>query len=38
MVTDYSSEKYLAVGLLLSYDHSIYRKLIEYMGNNYAMG
>ena len=38
MVTSYTREAYLAVNLLLSCDRSIYGKLVEDMGNIYAMG
>ena len=37
-VTSYSRKAHLTVSLLLSCDQSIYGKLVEDMGNSYAMG
>ena len=38
VATIYARETYLTVRLLLICDHSISRKLVEYMGKNYEMG
>ena len=38
MVTSYTREEYLVVSLILSCNPSIYRKIVDYMGNSYDMG
>ena len=38
MLSIYAREAYLIVSLLLISNRSIYKKLVEYMVNSYAMG
>ena len=38
MVTNFSREAYLEFIILFRYDRSLFRKLVEDMGNKYAMG